>query len=138
MTKDVQSAGIITFIRQNNTIHFLLLKYKTGHWDFPKGKLEPEETLEQAAHRELFEETNLHATLFPGFLESLSYHFTDFDGKRAHKTVSYFIGETDSTAVHLSDEHTSHQWLPFEQAIRKLTFENAKQILARAYEFLQR
>lgn len=134
--KELQSAGIIIYRINNNSIEYLLLKYKTGHWDFPKGKLELQESFEQAAHRELMEETGLTAELIPGFKESLAYYFTDLDGLKAHKTVTYFVGKTTNTAVILSHEHTDYIWLIFEQAIRKLTFENAKKILYQADHFL--
>lgn len=135
--KDVYSAGIITYTIIDDIIYYLLLKYRTGHWDFPKGKLEPEESLQEAAHRELMEETGLSAILLPGFQESLSYYFTDFDGIKAYKTVTYFIGQTTEQSTILSEEHTDALWAPFDQAMRKLTFENAKAILTQAQTFLK-
>ena len=55
--------------------YYLLLHYIGGHWDLPKGKVEPGETLEQAAMREVHEETGLTVQPVPNFSESISYYF---------------------------------------------------------------
>lgn len=131
-----KSAGIVTFIQQDNEILYLVLHYLSGHWDFPKGKLEAGETLLQAATRELFEETGLHAEILPGFQESLQYVFKD-RGKLIEKTVIYFAGKTTAQTVHLSREHVGYLWLPYQEAYDKLTYKNAQEILQHANQFIQ-
>lgn len=49
----IYSAGIITYTTDNNETSYLLLHYNAGHWDFPKGKMEPGETKQETALREL-------------------------------------------------------------------------------------
>ncbi len=131
-----QSAGIITFIKKDKEILYLVLHYLSGHWDLPKGKLEAGETMEQAAHRELFEETQLKATIIPGFQESLDYRFRE-RGKHIKKTVTFFVGQTDQQKVVLSREHQGYEWLPYEDACKKLTYVNAQDILTKAHAFLK-
>lgn len=130
-----QSAGIITFARKNHEQKYLILHYLSGHWDFPKGKLELNETQLEAAIRELQEETGLSATIIPGFQHSLAYTFKE-RGKLIRKTVTFFVGVTDEQPVRLSREHTGYLWLPFEKAHEKLTYQNAKDLLQLAHEFL--
>jgi len=132
-----QSAGIITFIKKDHEVIYLVLHYLSGHWDFAKGKLEPGETMIQAAQRELLEETGLQATLLPGFEKSLKYVFKE-RGKLVEKTVTFFVGCTESEAVQLSREHVGYLWLPYEQAYQKLTYKNAQEILAQAHQFITR
>lgn len=131
------SAGIVTYRSTENGPVYLLLHYTSGHWDFPKGKLEVGETAHQAALRELEEETGLSAIIHEGFSESLSYHFTDYADKHpAHKTVTFFVGETTGESIVLSREHKGYNWLPYHQALEKLTFDNARAVLAKAHAWL--
>ncbi len=132
-----QSAGIITYCIKNHEIHYLILHYISGHWDLPKGKLESGETKEQAAHRELHEETGLTAELIPGFEESLAYVFKE-RGKLIQKTVTFFVGKTNQQRIMLSREHSGYLWLPFEQAYQRLTYENAKDLLNKADQFIKK
>ncbi len=125
------SAGIITFYIKNETPHFLLLHYPHGHWDLPKGKIEKGESKESAALRELKEETGLTAQIIEGFEKKLEYFFKQ-DGELIKKTVYFFLGQALSDEITLSDEHIDFAWLPYDQALERLTFENAKEVLKEA------
>ena len=131
------SAGIITYKTDNDHIEYLLLHYGAGHWDFPKGHIEVGETQQEAAHRELKEETGLTAQLDDNFLESFSYMFRSGPHKElVQKTVYFFIGKANPGSVHLSDEHTDYQWLEYKQAVEQLTYDNAKNLLKKAHKHL--
>lgn len=134
--KYMHSAGIIVYRYNDDRIEYLLLQYGAGHWDFPKGKLEAGESKRQAAHRELMEEAGLTASIDEGFSESFDYFFTDYDGKPAHKTVTFFVGQAASNNVVLSHEHTDFKWLPYERAAEQVTHTNARQVLRKADSFL--
>ena len=135
------SAGIIIFFEHNKKREYLLLHYQSGHWDFPKGHIEKDETKEHAALRELKEETGLETEIFPSFEGSFSYfhHLPDPYSRTkelAFKTVYFFVGKIDDKAVTLSHEHIGYKWLLFEQAVEQLTYDNAKEILQKAEDFL--
>src|SRR5260221_14596308 len=87
------SAGIIVYRIEDDQIEYLLLQYNAGHWDFAKGKIEKGETKEEAALRELDEETGLSAEIQPTFEETFSYIFHDYDKQLAQKTVYFFVGQ---------------------------------------------
>lgn len=130
------SAGTIVF--RGSPPQFLLLKYEAGHWDFPKGKIQEGETPKQAALRELQEETGIQdGNLMPGFKDTIHYFYRR-EGKTISKTVVFFLAETKTSAVKISFEHIDFIWLPYEDALKKLTFDNAKQQLKNAYEFLRK
>lgn len=131
------SAGIIVFSEYKGLREYLLLHYQAGHWDFPKGHIEKGETKEQAALRELYEETGLTAIILPGFHDSLSYvHHLPKTKQLAHKTVYFFVGKTDSNSVSLSHEHIDFIWLAYEKAMKQLTYDNARGLLKKAEMFL--
>ncbi len=136
------SAGLVLYCDCNGDAakrEFLLLHYTSGHWDFPKGKIEKGETKHQAALRELGEETGLSAEILPGFEEQFSYWFRDHKtSELINKTVYFFVGCADKKEVILSHEHIGSIWLPLEAALEKLTYENAKIMLKKATEFLKK
>lgn len=131
--KHQHSAGIIIYTKENDTILYLLLRYSAGHWDFPKGKMEAGETKHEAALRELKEETNLTAHIDDNFEETIQYVFTDYISKEAiTKTVYFFTGPATSMDVQLSHEHIDFAWLTYHDALKQLTYDNAKEVLKMA------
>ena len=132
------SAGVVVYRRDAATQEplYLVLHYISGHWDFAKGKLEGSETKKQAAVRELQEETSLVANLNNDFEQSLSYIFRNRQGELVDKEVTFFLGQAVSENVTLSREHVYYKWLPFKEAVKQLTYDNARQILTRAHQLL--
>lgn len=131
-----KSAGAVTFRKEGNKVHYLLLHYEAGHWGFPKGHIEKGESLEEAALRELEEETSVSdVSPVSGFKGHLRYFFKRA-GRGVFKTVTYFLVETKQKEVKLSLEHDRFEWLPFGQALEQLTFQDTKQVLKKANEFL--
>lgn len=136
MKKETSAGVIIYSLQPCKTIIYLLLHYAHGHWDFPKGRIEENENLQQTALRELKEETGLSAQLHTDFLYSFDYFVRDEKHKPVLKTVSFFIGPASHHEVHLSHEHIDFIWLPFKQALGRLTYDNAKEALTVANQFL--
>ena len=130
------SAGVILF-RQAPEPHYLLLHYGSGHWDFPKGHIEAGEDAEQAARRELKEETGISEIRFvKGYKQSLRYFFRQ-KGIGIFKIVIYYLVETDQSEISLSHEHIGFDWLSYESAMERLTFKNSRDLLAKAHEHLR-
>lgn len=134
--KKLFSAGLVLFRLMNDQRYYLLLHYPHGHWDFPKGKIEEGESAQEAATRELKEETGLAAKIIKGFKKRVSYLFQEGD-ELIKKNVIFFMGQTSSETVTLSSEHVDFIWLPYNQAEDQLTFANAKELLTKAELFLR-
>ena len=135
--KNEQSAGIVFFRKIENRIEFLLLHYPSGHWDLVKGHIENNETAKDAAKRESKEETGITDVKFiDEFEEEIEYYFK-YDNQDIHKKVIFFLSETKQDRITLSDEHIDFIWLNFENAIKKITFDTAKQIVKKANNLLQ-
>lgn len=114
---------------------YLLLKYGLGHWEYVKGHIEKGETEKETLIRELEEETSIkEASIIEGFNEKYDYFFT-IKGKKIHKFVSCYLIKSNTRDVTLSFEHVGYKWLSFQRAIKKLTYDNAKKILKKAYNF---
>ncbi len=127
-----KSCGVVLFSRFAG-IRYLLLHYEEGHWDFPKGHVEEGETEEQAARRELQEETGItQAALVQGFREPIHYFYRR-GGKTMSKEVVFFLMETPEKDVKISSEHIGYEWLPYDAALQRTTFKNAKDVLRKAH-----
>ena len=132
-----KSAGIVLFRNDSNKNEFLLLNYPQGHWDFTKGKIEQNETSLAAAIRETREETGItNIEFIDGFEESVEYDFR-FKKEDIHKKVIFFLAKTDEKNIKLSHEHNDYLWLEYNDALKKTTFANAKNVLSKANEYLQ-
>jgi 8-oxo-dGTP pyrophosphatase MutT (NUDIX family) len=131
-----QSAGAVIFRKENGERLFLILHYEEGHWGASKGHVEKGESLEQTALREIREETGLTDVRFvPGFMAETHYTYNK-NGLLSHKTATYFLAETLSREVRLSDEHVDYAWLPFSEAQAKVTFKSEKRVWESVHEFL--
>lgn len=126
------SAGAVVYRSERGVPKYLVLHYAAGHWDFPKGKIEEGETEKQAALREIFEETGIRVNGFgPGFSRAVRYFFTR-GGKKVFKRAIFFVAETSSKRVRLSDEHVGFAWLGLKAAEKRLTYGNARKVLEAA------
>lgn len=131
-----RSAGVVIFRKSGKGIVFLLLNYPTGHWDFVKGKIETAESTKKTAVRETEEETGITDLEFKdGFEEKIEYNF-QYDGNLIHKQVLFFLAETKTSEVNVSFEHTDYIWLDYEKALKKITYQNAKNVLSKAQNLL--
>jgi 8-oxo-dGTP pyrophosphatase MutT (NUDIX family) len=111
--------------RDDGTVEVLLVhRPRYGDWSFPKGKLEPGETDEQAALREVEEETGLRCEL-GAELPSTSYR----DSKLRQKTVRYWaLGPVDGSAAP-KNEVDEVRWLPLPEAERLLSYDRDVRVL---------
>lgn len=143
-----QSYGGVIFHRENDGIFYLVLKYRNGHWGFPKGHVEKGEQSEETFLRETREETGFEdIKIIPGFYEKERYFYIakgkELEERRKNgrgmmifKRVDYFLGEASHKGVVLSQEHLDFSWLSPKEASKILTFKNSKDILKKADDFL--
>ncbi len=132
------SAGAVVYQLEGGKVGYLLLHYESGHWDFAKGNVERGEKVEETIAREVAEETGIRDIVFvEGFGEEIKYFYRR-QGKTVFKKVIFLLAETQSKKVELSYEHIGYDWLGYEEALERLTYENAKQVLKKTHEFLSR
>lgn len=131
-----KSCGAIIFKKQKSVIKYLLLHYEAGHWDFPKGNQEKNEKEEQTASREIKEETGIEDIEYADdFKETINYFYKKGE-ETVYKEVVFFLAQSATEDVKLSKEHIGYAWLSYENAYKKLTFNNAKELLKKANQFL--
>ncbi len=131
-----KSCGAIVFHGSGKNREYLLLHYESGHWDFIKGHVESGEDEKETARREAKEEADIEIKILPGFREIIKYFFRQ-NGKLISKEVVFFIANSKTKSVKLSFEHIGYEWLPFDKAMEKITYKNAKDVLKKAEKFLK-
>jgi len=116
----------------------LLIATQRGRrWQLPKGHIEEGETPEQAAVREVKEETGVTGRVLAP-LPGVEYWFVEKGPCRIHKKVDYFLLEYMSGDAKDFDaeEVSGTGWFSWEAGIARLTFENERRVVRRARELL--
>lgn len=106
---------------------------RRGVMALPKGHPDGDETLEQAATREVREETGLVADPIEK-LGAVEYWYT-LKGERVLKSVTFFLFEyrSGSTDDH-DDEVVAAGWVPLRDAPRRLSYKGERSMAAKAFE----
>ena len=112
-----------------------LLIFRRGHWDLPKGKLDPGETKEEAAIREVQEETGLQSLTLGNPLPTTYHTYKDKKGRRVLKVTYWFVMDTPETTLIPQEEEDIEAavWLSKQQffAEERVVYGNIKTILER-------
>lgn len=142
------SVGTPVFrLREDGVREYLLLRYPSGHYDFPKGHIEAGETEEETLRRETVEETGLSLSRVYPFRTSIKYFYqargTEGERRRREgrgtwvfKQVHYYPAQATEGEVVLSHEHIGFLWMPYAEAMRTVTFENARRVLRESEAYL--
>ena len=122
-------AGIIPISYTGRKV--LMVRHPEGHWGFPKGHVEFDETEITAAKRELFEETGIYLNFV---LDTEKYKYTIVylckeNGKIIRKKVTFFLGITCTTDVVLNPNFKEYKWISLEDLDKMDLFEQYKQLL---------
>lgn len=126
---DVSSGGVL-FRRDGDAIEVVLIQTRADRWQIPKGAIEEGETREQAARREVREETGIDGDVLE-HLETIEYWFTAGTRRqKRHKSVHLFLLQflSGDTKDH-DDESIDAKWFPIEEAAAKLSFANERHAL---------
>ncbi|MCD7773114.1 MAG: NUDIX domain-containing protein [Ruminococcus sp.] len=130
-----KSCGAIVYRKYHGNTEILLIRHiNSGHWSFPKGHVEGNETEIETAHREVLEETGIDAIIDPTFRETTTY----CPKKDTVKLVVYFIAKAKNTDyVPQEEEIADVRWVEINLASSILAYDNDKLIASQAKAYLQ-
>lgn len=132
------SCGAVVFTRVDGVPHYVLIRAKdqpVGCHGFPKGHMEPGETEQETALREIYEEVGLRVRLLPGFRAVTEYRLPS--PPDTSKRVVFFLAEYENQKVRIQESELAGFTLaPFAQALELTEFADSKQILTDAHAFL--
>ena len=139
-TKREISAGGVVYRRSDDEIEIVLASRRTRRgqlaWGLAKGGIEDEESMEDAAIREVREETGLLAEIEASLGETR--YFYVWENVRIRKTVHFFLmrhrgGDIDDR----DDEMEEIRWFPLERALKRAAYRGERDVLERAAELLR-
>lgn len=126
------SAGGIVLRRvAEGRLEVLVIQHSSHKgWSFPKGWVEPGETPQQAAVREVEEESGVVAEIIAD-LPPTRYFYVNREKQRVAKTVTWYLmrycGEGDQTHAY---EVSAVEWMPLESIHAQLTYKNDKDLFS--------
>jgi 8-oxo-dGTP pyrophosphatase MutT (NUDIX family) len=107
----------------------LVHRPKYNDWSFPKGKAEPNETIEEVAIREVREETGLTCRIIRE-LQAIRYSYENRDGETRPKVVYYFLMEPVSGSLAVDNhEIDGAEWFEVDAARRTLSYDHDRELL---------
>jgi len=125
------SYGIIPMRNGLHGWEVLVVFHRKGFWGFPKGHSENLETHQQAAERELFEETGLKVVRYLSEQEFIEHYQFTHKGQRIDKRVTFFVAEVNGELNLEADELSDAHWLPLQQVHQELTYPESQAIIRR-------
>jgi bis(5'-nucleosidyl)-tetraphosphatase len=125
------AAGTVVVRRGAKRAELLLLHDRDeDRWCFPKGHVEPEESLETAARRETREETGLSDVQFEGEIGEVAYRFySPRDRRNVLKTTVYFLARTSAGEVRPESGFDRFEWVGIERAWELVPYDSDRTVL---------
>ena len=137
-TREYSAGGVVVRARVRGTPpDVLLIRDSYGNWGFPKGHVEVGEKIEQAAVREVREETGLAGVDIVGQIDRIDWWFR-FRGKLIHKYCDFYLmavpdGSAEQASPQTDEGISACEWVDLDEARRRLTYVNARGVLEKAF-----
>lgn len=136
VTKDQVSAGGVAFRRAESQVQIAIVSVKPSlRWQLPKGIVDPGETMQVTAVREVREEAGIETELID-LIETVQYWYQRVQyGKhiRYHKYVHFFLLKYRAGNVADHDHEVAEsRWVSFEEALEMLEFKSERNVVEKA------
>lgn len=126
------TAGGIIFRRRktDGEIEILLIQDAKERWTIPKGHIEPGETAQQTAKREIGEEVGLHDVEVLGWLGKIHFRYRRMD-KLVLMTTQIYLVRAGKDADNIKEEEwmKDAKWLPFQEALDLIEYEDIGKLM---------
>jgi len=132
-----RSYGIIPLRRAGKKWETLLVKHGKGHWAFPKGHPELNETPQETASRELKEETSLTVKQFIPVEPLKEFYVFKHEGVLVEKRVAYYLAEVEGEVEIQEQEIDDFRWVSLEDAAKLATFPESKALPQKVLSILR-
>ncbi len=123
------TAGGVVYRRNGEDIEILMIQDPRGRWSIPKGHVEPGETLEQTAIREITEETGLKHLKIRDKLDKLHFFYRK-EGKLIFMTNYVYLIEATRYTGELDPEEwiAGIKWFPAKEALEQIEYRETQKL----------
>lgn len=137
-SEQISAGGVLFRITPQGHEVCLIAKHAGRVWALPKGRLDTGETPQQAAVREILEETG-HDARIVDRLGSIEYEFLwKSNNTHYHKIVTYFLMNLERADAQARDSEADEvAWVALAEAERRVTHENERDIVRKARQRLE-
>ena len=133
-----KSCGAVVFTREGGTVKYVIIRSTEGFYGYPKGHMEPGETEEQTALREIKEETGLDVTLLPGFRTEDAHALVREGRPDVTKQIVYFLAEYTGQVLRAqAGEVSAIALMTYDEAMDAFQFESSRRILREADAYIK-
>lgn len=133
-SREEKSCGAVVWRSEDGQRQYLLVRHNGGHWSFPKGHVEGDETEAETAAREILEETGLTAEIHTGFRRQVTYS----PKPGTIKDVIFFTAVPTGGQEHPQESEISQLgWFAFADAAEQITYATDEEVLLAAEAYLK-
>lgn len=130
------SAGGVAYRMEGKNVQIAVIRTSSeGRWQLPKGLIDPGETPEIAALREVREEAGIDCEIVTAVGDVEYWFVAAYDGvkKRYHKKVHFFLMRYLNGSVDDHDDEVDEaRWEPIDSAVDLLAFKSEKELVEKA------
>jgi 8-oxo-dGTP diphosphatase len=131
-----RAAGAVVYRSGSDALLILLIRDQYGRWTLPKGHLDPGESEEAAARREVYEETAVEGELGP-LVDRIAYTVIKNDLPRAKQVAFFLLRATSNQATPQADEGiTAAEWFAPAKALELIGYPQVRAVLEQALTML--
>jgi 8-oxo-dGTP pyrophosphatase MutT (NUDIX family) len=129
--REFTAGGLVFRRRPGESVDILLIQDRAGRWTIPKGHVEPNESLEETAIREIHEETGLRYLKIRDKLDK-TYFFYRKEGKLIFMTLYVFLIEATESTNQLVPENNEGiadvKWFDEQKALKLIEYRNIEKL----------
>lgn len=129
VVKEISAGGVVV-----NGKNVLVLRKFRGDWVLPKGRIEPGESLEETALREVGEESGMNCRInqYIGFVR---YNYKKPNGEEVHKTVHYYTMTAEGGEMKPQREEgfCDSAFMPWRKALKLLRHDSERNMVRQAF-----
>lgn len=130
IVREPTAGGIVFRLDAKNNVEILLIQDAKDRWTIPKGHIEPGETAEVTAKREIGEEAGMKNTELMGWLGKINFRYRRVSTLVLMTTQIYLVhakGNTD--ALEKEDWMNGIKWFPFAEALDAIEYEDIGKLM---------